>query len=606
MQANKFFLGLFVCASLYACSDDDSGVIQNDTPKVFTSDEAYINVSISDAGSLTRGTTTDPGYEYGIASEHAVKNAYFYFYDANRQYVAQGSAWNGGTESTGAATNIEFKGNNVVVLKGLKDKGYPKYMVTVLNGTSTFKYGNTLEEMEKALSGGIYTKIDDTNYFIMSTTSFKHEAADNLAGKYFVTEVKESDFRTEPIPDDYEETTEESVKVYVERLAAKVTLDVDLSNETKTIEGKTYYKIKASVAGLGNDDDANAGNTNQTAAEDLLVHLYGWKLNATANNSYMMKNINEEWTDADLGFAWNKPADFRSFWGKSFNYGKGDYPTSAGDLYDDEELVQNEYLTYVNLKTDLTELGESAYCAENTNTSDIVTNNFPSAVTSILLEAGVCNMDGEPLDLIRFNGLLFTQKTFPQYILNVMNAKGDLNVWYDSTPDETDGTKKQYKQIDENYVTLVHVVDGEANVQLKETGNPDLYIRTTKTVEGKDVPEFTKMNDSDLANVNTRMAAESGDAIGYKGGLMYYNIPIEHLNNSVVVDNQIPEAKYGVVRNHHYVVTVNKLESVGHGIFDPDEDEVIVPGGGPEDKTYYVGTNINILSWKIVNQNVDL
>lgn len=605
MQANKFFLGLFVCASLYACSDDDSGVIQNDIPKVFTSDEAYINVSISDAGSLTRATTEDPGYEYGKANEHAVKNAYFYFYDANRQYVAQGSAWNGGTESTGAATNIEFKGNNVVVLKGLKDKGYPKYMVTVLNGTSTFKYGNTLEEMEKALSGDIYTKIDDTNYFIMSTTSFKHEAADNLAGKYFVTEVKKSDFRTEPIPDGYEGSTENSVKVYVERLAAKVTLDVSLSNETKTIEGKTYYQIKASVAGLGNDDDANAGNTNQTAAEDLLVRLYGWKLNATANNSYMMKNINEEWTDADLGFAWNKPTDFRSFWGKSFNYGKDGYPTSAGDLYDDDkELVQNEYLTYVNLKDDLKELGESAYCAENTNTSDIVTNNFPSAVTSILLKAEVCNMDGEPLDLIRFNGLLFTQETFPQYILNVMNAKGDLNVWYDSTPDETDGTKKQYKQIDENYVTLVHVVDGEANVQLKETGNPDLYIR--KTVEGKEVDEFTKMNDSDLANVNARMATESGDAIGYKGGLMYYNIPIEHLNNSGVVDNQIPEAKYGVVRNHHYVVTVNKLESVGHGIFDPDEDEVIVPGGGPEDKTYYVGTNINILSWKIVNQNVNL
>lgn len=42
---------------------------------------------------------------------------------------------------------------------------------------------------------------------------------------------------------------------------------------------------------------------------------------------------------------------------------------------------------------------------------------------------------------------------------------------------------------------------------------------------------------------------------------MYYNIPIEHLNNAGVAENEtIPEAKYGVVRNHHYVVTIDKLE----------------------------------------------
>lgn len=619
MRKKTLFYPVLAALVLAGCSNDEPGITPEEPNAVFEGDEAYITVCLADAGSgQSRATTENPGYEYGSTAEHNVSNAYFYFYDANGVFVAEGSAWNEEENPATTGSNIEFAGKNVVALKGLTKKNYPKYMVTVLNRPSSFEYGKTLDEMKTVLlSGGIK---DSNEKFVMSTTSWGGQKnAEDKDMKYFVTEVKESNFSPEPIKD---ANSTNYVTVYVERLAAKVTLGVsdNIENATK-INGETYYMIKASVAGEGNDADINPDDNqiaaedndadintdgNQIAAENLYVKLHGWKLNATAKNSYIVKNLDENWTNETLGFSWNKPSDFRSFWGKSFNYGKGDYPTSAGDLYDDEELVQNEYLTYVNLKTDLTELGESAYCAENTNTSDIVTNNFPSAVTSILLKAGVCNMDGEPLDLIRFNGLLFTQKTFPQYILNVMNAKGDLNVWYDSTPDETDGTKKQYKQIDENYVTLVHVVDGEANVQLKETGNPDLYIRTTKTVEGKDVPEFTKMNDSDLANVNTRMAAESGDAIGYKGGLMYYNIPIEHLNNSVVVDNQIPEAKYGVVRNHHYVVTVNKLESVGHGIFDPDEDEVIVPGGGPEDKTYYVGTNINILSWKIVNQNVDL
>ncbi|MEI3555047.1 MAG: fimbria major subunit [Alistipes senegalensis] len=50
---------------------------------------------------------------------------------------------------------------------------------------------------------------------------------------------------------------------------------------------------------------------------------------------------------------------------------------------------------------------------------------------------------------------------------------------------------------------------------------------------------------------------------------MYYNIRIEHLNNSDETTEEgktiIPEAKYGVVRNHHYVVTINSLSKPGTG-----------------------------------------
>jgi len=59
-----------------------------------------------------------------------------------------------------------------------------------------------------------------------------------------------------------------------------------------------------------------------------------------------------------------------------------------------------------------------------------------------------------------------------------------------------------------------------------------------------------------------------------------------------------------MVRNHHYVVTVDKLEKIGKGIFDGDEK--IVPGDDPDGDIYYVGAKINILSWKIVSQNVEL
>jgi len=100
----------------------------------------------------------------------------------------------------------------------------------------------------------------------------------------------------------------------------------------------------------------------------------------------MVKNIDATWANGDLGFTWNRPTDYRSHWGKSFNYGLSGYPDNAAGV-----PANSEYLNYVDLENGLTALGAPAYCAENTNTSAVVTADFPSAVTSILLKAKVCD-----------------------------------------------------------------------------------------------------------------------------------------------------------------------------------------------------------------------
>lgn len=575
MKISKLFLGLLACAALSACSNDESGVISNDVPKVFNGDEAYISVRLADAGATTRATAGD--YEYGT-TEQKIENAYFYFYDEHGVFVAQGNAWNGGTATTpgNPAGNIEFKSNAVVVLKGLNNKKYPKYMVTVLNKPNSFIHGNTLDEMEVALAKNgqevaSYTNNGDT-YFTMSTTSFANQGLK----KYFVTEVKDEHFSLEPISG----TIANAVPIYVERLAAKVSLGVSKDLEATMVDDK-YYVIKATVAGEGNSSESNI------AAENLYVELLGWKLNATAKESNIVKNIDENWTDAGLGFAWNNPAHYRSHWGKSFNYDKsGTYPTTAGDA------GNSTYLNYVNLKDNCVDLGGVAYCAENTNTSRIVTDNFPSAVTSILLKARICDANGAALDLIRYNGLLFKKEWFLQYVLNILQSRNALNVWYEDPASTSLG--KKYVRIGTEYVTLVNVGDGVVKVAFKNDGNTPLYSQVDENTFNL-ITDFSVLNDA-LKDV-------SAGAVGYTGGLMYYNIPIEHLNEADATNDDIPEARYGVVRNHCYVVTIDKLENIGKGI--PDEDDVIIPGDD-DSKTYYVGANINILSWKLVNQKVDL
>ena len=576
MKMNKL-LGLLVCTALCACSNDESGIIPNDTPNVFTGDKAYIKVRLADAGTLTRAQGGD--FEYGT-NEQSIKNASFYFYDADGVFVTQGDVWTDGSASTTTpAGNIEFASNNIVVLKGLDKKSYPRYMVTVLNKPTGFVHGKTLDEMQTVLADnnaeGIYypatTDNVTTNYFTMSTTSYTETNRE----KHFVTEVNEGNISLEPMTD--ASAIANTVTVYVERLAAKVTLKVS-DNLPKDANGR--YPIKVTVAG-----ENNSAGSGDIASEDLYVELLGWKLNATAKKSFMVKNIDAAWMDNDLGFTWNRPTDRRSHWGKSFNYGFSGYPENAAGV-----PANSEYLNYVDLENGLTALENPAYCAENTNTNTIVTANFPTGVTSILLKAKVCDANGNALDLVRYNGLLFKQVSFLEYVLNVLQTRNQLDVWYANGTDEEGNAR--YTQIGKEYVKLEHVGDGKVKVVFTNEHGTSLYAE-----------DGSNCSDQTITALNDDLASASADAIAYNGGLMYYNIPVEHLNNGDVAENgTIPEAKYGVVRNHHYVVTIDKLEKIGRGIFDGNEK--IVPGDDPD--AYYVGAKINILSWKIVSQNVEL
>lgn len=580
MKIKSLILGMIACAAFSACSSDDADVIVNDNQE-FKGDAAYMNVRLSYADNGTRAV--DGGFEYGV-NEQAVKTAHFYFYDAAGQFVTEASVWNDGTAETGSpAGNIEFKGNTVVALKGLTSKNYPKYVVTVLNRPTDFVYGNTLAEMGKKLSdeadkGIMYTE-GNTNYFVMSTTSFKQP---ELNGNYFVTEVTKNDFYDEPVPADA--STIKPVEIFVERLAAKVKLNVAVNNDVVTINNEKYYKIKATVAGEGNV--AESGNN--IGAENLYVHFLGWKLNGTAKKSYMMKNIDESWTygatDWDCG-SWTDAYNHRSYWAKSFNYGNAayTYPSVASNV-----TASTDALDYVNLNGNLLGMDVAGYCPENTNNNTILAKNFPSAVTSVLIKAEICDEKGTPLDLVRFNGVLFKQSHFLKYVLN--SVKSDLPCYEDGT--DANGNKK-YTQIDESYVEVVTAGNGYVKVAMKAN---------TGTLYNQNGATYTK----DIATI---LANASAKATGYKGGLMYYSVPIQHYNNADVTVNEntgvkeYPEGKYGVVRNHLYSLSIETLENPGKGIFDPEE--TIIPNEEDE-KFYYVGARINILSWKIVNQSVGL
>ena len=540
-----FLAGFSAALALTGCATDNE--FEGENGGVVSKDGvAYMTVRISDV----QGTrATSGGFDQSKdASEHNVASADFYFYDEGGIFVTRANVWNGGEENSGEGNNVEFNGKTVVALKGLTSKGFPKYVVTVLNRPDGFEPGKTLTEMGQLLSveGAVDGGYKTGDNFIMSTSSYIH--ADGTPN--FVTELVEDNFVNDPGASDPAKV----VTIYVERLAAKVKIGVTVNAEGATsplvpVTGKPdTYEMKMTIAG----DPNAAGSGSNIGSQTIHVHF-----------------------DTELGFSWNDEFNKRSYWGMSFNYDDAAYtyrsqanPTAAA----------TDALTYTSYTDALQDgalrygMSDAIYCAENTNTSTIVSGNPAGTLTSVLLFAEVTDTDGTALDLVRYHGVFYEEARYIAYVFDNLNKAASLNYY------KKDGS------------TYTQIGTGDAEINDLDGG----YVNVRLTL-ATDTPLYAK-NGEDYALIDA------------KGGLMYYNIAIEHLNDAGkadVTETNVPEAVYGIVRNHVYMLNITSLSNLGMGIFDPDE--VIIPDNPFEEKELYqVGADIKILSWKVVNQDVEL
>lgn len=600
---NKYFKFLSVAAVALlaaACSSDEPNGGPDTTGK---DGQAFMKVRINyaDGGRATAGD-----FENGRDFEHEVSTARFFFYDDQQNYVTEASVWNGGNPNPTNPDNIEYFGNNVLVLSGLDNNNFPKYMLTVLNAPAGFASEMTLqgtadrllEQAATATDGGIYGA---SSNFIMSTSSYGRADADEPA---FVNVLTINNFKNSAT----DATANEAVvDVYVERLAAKVSVGVDNTAAGLVYDaGKGMYKLRITVSGDPNDQDQVGDNI---GAADVYIKFNGWALSNTRKSTHLCKDIAS--VTAGLTFNWDNAARgfYRSWWGASVGYGSA---VSTADLnqFSFNELNKkfynemgagadnNTYKTYVD------------YCAENTNTAERFNSGKknaddyelvnPQVVTSVLLgattymevtESGATVL--KPVDLILYNGLYFTDKAIRDYAMRYIQGLDELN-YYTKVDD-----KDEYNQLSADFAKVVTTDENASDVKVvaDETAFTGKTIYT-KNASGVYAPVAD--NATVISALNASLARVEG-ATGYKGGQMYYNIPIEH--HYEATGKALEEGEYGVVRNHFYQLTVNSIKRLGHGVYDPDKD--IIPDE-EEDPKYYVGARINILSWKVVKQNVEL
>ena len=583
MKAKQLVIAGLALAALVACNKEKAV----ETP--LQDGDAYINVKITYSDPVTKGTAANPPFYFGTAEEQAIDNAYFVFYYADGSFcqcVKKEKAdlkFNPNGTNSSKDNNVEELSDAVVVLRDLKSNLYPVYMAVILNSDDnwidTNIKGKSISEATSVVQTAIATSASDNDQvkwsnFMMSSSTFNN--GDARTG-YFCTKLT---------PTNFQESAEKAVEsgnpveAYVERLAAKVKVEF----------GTALDKNGGKIGSFEVDGEAT----------DLFFKVTGWGLNATTKNSFCFKNINASWTDAGLGFSWNDVTNFRSYWAQSTNYGSGNYPktfdSSTGNYKDNKNVTLN-YISYNDLKVGI---GENAYCRENTNTAEYMKANLSSTATSVLLGAQIVDKEGKALTLYNYNGKLYADGTsYKAAALNDYEAKNTDKLLWKKT---TNSSGETYDKVTANDLKIEISADGYAHVVLNDADN--YYCGSKEAIQNSSATAVTTKKANDYLNGTTQYKYNTGCSY-YKDGEMYYNIPIEHLRESdkTVENYTIQEGDYGVVRNHYYIITINSIKNLGKAVNKPDE--VIVPNDD-DTKSYYVAAKINVLSWKVVRQTVEL
>lgn len=580
MKLRNLMWGACACILAAGCSNDDVAV---DNGNVITNadGESYMAVRIVAANDgMSRATVGDPEFEDGtITTEGNVTSGVFYFYDANGNYAAKGANNSLSVESESPANdNVESVSNAVIILNNVA--ATPTEVIAILNGGDSDELDALFVNKTKAqaltiLANGTLSYKTGDNFVMSSSTYYDGSKA------CYTTPISIDNLQpTEPLAKLH------PVDIYVERLAAKV-------------------QLQEKTGGATISDVTNV-NINGTAGT-LKIAVNGWGLSAINKSGYYLKNLESSWNATTPWSGWNAADKYRSYWAKDPNYSSSDspvYPTDYNDyvtknITDEEQpsvVTGNssslDYLTYNELTNSMT-TNNVAYCLENT--MDVATLSYnpantpfvnAAAVTHILIAATMyAESDaGETKQtLYRYKGSFFDETNYKNAALTDLQAvTGDL---YKKTNDNPE----TYTQITGTDIEIDDLGDGKVNIKLvneEEVWYNNTAERTYTEYEGNVTNQINGLSSAD----------------GFNQGRMYYCVPIEHLNNIPSGSSTAVVGSYGVVRNHWYKLTLETISGLGTAVYDPNEE--IIPNYDPE--TYYVAAELNILSWHMVNQSVNL
>lgn len=596
---------LFIALALLgmaSCAKDDlnAGNKPNHNGEI---EESYIAINLMAADSGTRAQSGDNDYEEGTDAERVVNTAYFFFFDAVGEpfYVnttntpaTQPGATNQTNHlklsiseaSTPAMPNVSDIKEAVLILETYKGV-YPSQIVAVINWVPT-EDAYSLDDLRGELVG-LRDTGNGTNGFVMSNSVYM-----DGAGKI----VDAVPLTADNIKTSAEAAKTKPVEIYVERVAAKVVLTA-----SGKVNGTTnIFDTQKNSSPLDN-------NSATTSDIDVYVQLHGWELYNDHNTSNLLKNIvPTTWGDGDgLGLTWNDRFNFRSYWALSQD--KSVLNDNFAWEYTNEEQTEKGFKTKYGFAVANTANYNDAttytYCGENTGESAIDGEGKVTPYeknTKVILKGQLMKEDGEaesgysPLELARWYGTEYAGEE----ALRIAVANSLKYTLFSSSD------KKNYEPIkpadlicvDGDDVDDVDAEAYEVCFQLSSTadfGKNKTWYKYDST-NGYVLLGTADNHDSNTTATNNYLKSVE-PALLYKYGQTYYIVDIEHFGTKT--------AAYGVVRNHVYQIDITSIKGYGSPVYT-GTGNIVTPEYPEVDESSYVAAKINVLSWKIVKQRVDI
>ena len=567
-----FKLFPLACAALMmsACSSDND--IEGGATKP-GSDPQYLAVNIVNAGT----TPTRAGdYENGTTEESTIKKVRFYFFNGDGSpYLIKptGSEITGGenvnwlevsnptdaTTTPGSSTSVEKITNAVLVINGVQSAA-PSAIVAVVNpetvDAATLNNGGQmrLSELRKNAVGSKFYNTDASGKvtdFLMSNSVYVNAGTD-VCASIVAGHVKtsEADAKTNP------------VDLYVERVAAKVTADFDLN---------------AFEVGNGTNWDTNKYGTKTAVGKIGDYNVYavidGWGLADENGKAEVEKQVETTWADGTLGITpWTTYDYRRCFWENSVDFSSG-----AGS----NRPVNHPFNDFKAKKQDV------LYTLPNTPLSPITDKN-ENYVTKFLVAATLKYEDGahnwHTADICRYNGV---------EILGVDNLKTQVALTFSKYYTSTDNGTTHTQLTKDDIAFTEPTTSSMKSYQVTPT-LVDAPAGTTKKYYTKSSTDtYTEVSKDD---VNAAIGADKAEI--RTDGKAYYYVPIRHL-----ATDPTTLGYYGVVRNHFYKITLSGITGFGTPVYNPDKE---IDPTVPTYSNTYLAARVQVLQWRVVNQNVNL
>ena len=637
---------------LTSCSDSNGG----DSPSGADGEgEAYVAIRLNNVGTVPGmgskpflRASTVPGYENGTPDEGNITKARFYFFNsdgsafnlagsnvnytdqdmtmANPNPITQGEDEN---ITEGDQTTVERKTEAVLVINGASS-GLPARIAVVANNdqlAETVLGSTSLSETQLAAltrTTQKYAGAEDKN-FVMSNSVYLNESNAALLS----TPIDASSFRSTA-----KDATDNPVSIYVERIAARVDVTAPTVAEADAASGwvkantldNTFaddvyaYKLNMNddnnkldfvTININNETGAVTRGENQTV-DQLYVVVKGWGLADENNNGAVEKTLASSYDGlASTEVLANNPlsvaAYHRSFWETSSAYTPARYsfnnyisattadgyvaPTSGTAF--GKQLGGKAY-TFPNTAATAT------YTWDQTNRRTAVGNISTQAPTKVVVAAQLMHVVSdklEPAEICTYRNNHYTSENFLKIAIANDVKNSSANAIYKQVSDnkyETIGTG--------DFTFEVGTPGSTASYKLKPTLNAGTYYKYNASTKSYDVIEQTAAQEA-LENVAGK------DITIYKSGDTYYYTTLQHIwfptdfaaaNSSTTPTNV---GAWGVVRNHLYRVALNTFTGWGTPVYDPNE--AIVPIT-PSDQNVYLGAEINVLQWRVVNQTANM